>query len=267
MSYFLGVDGGNTKTIALVASADGTVLGAGRAGCGDIYTPDGPEAAFREVERAVGTALRHAGLQAADLLAGGFSMAGADWPEDYAFLMEGFQQRRFGRTITVVNDAIGAVRAGSLEGIGVAVVAGTGTAIGARAPGGRWWSTSFWQEEAGSRELSQRALRAVYRAELGIDPPTALTAPVLAFFGVATVEQLLHLLTARDHPRPSNLLHLTRILLDQAHEGDPAARRIVVERGQLLGDYALAAARQVGIVESSFPLVLAGGVLRHPSPC
>ncbi|MGH2541725.1 MAG: N-acetylglucosamine kinase [Ardenticatenaceae bacterium] len=266
MSYFLGVDGGNTKTIALIASADGTVLGAGRGGCGDIYNHDGPEAAFREVEHAVGTALRHAGLRANEILAGCFSMAGADWPEDYNFLLKTFDQRRFGRTITVVNDAIGAVRAGSPDGTGVAVVSGTGTAVGARAPDGRWWSSSFWQEQAGSLELSQRALRAVYRAELEIDPPTSLTPRVLAFFGVATVEEVLHLLTARDHPRPPNLLDLTRILLDEAHAGDPTARRIVVERGRLLGDYALAAARQVGIVESSFPLVLAGGVLRHPTP-
>ena len=37
MQYVLAVDGGNTKTIALVAALDGTILGAGRGGCGDIY--------------------------------------------------------------------------------------------------------------------------------------------------------------------------------------------------------------------------------------
>ena len=37
MSYVLGVDGGNTKTIALLALLDGTIVGSGRGGCGDIY--------------------------------------------------------------------------------------------------------------------------------------------------------------------------------------------------------------------------------------
>ena len=37
MHFVLGVDGGNTKTIALVASLNGAILGAGRGGCGDIY--------------------------------------------------------------------------------------------------------------------------------------------------------------------------------------------------------------------------------------
>src|SRR5205807_1808836 len=40
MESVLAVDGGNTKTIALVASLDGTILGAGRGGCGDIYAAE-----------------------------------------------------------------------------------------------------------------------------------------------------------------------------------------------------------------------------------
>src|SRR2546427_1300747 len=41
--------------------------------------------------------------------------------------------------------------------------------------------------------------------------------------------------------------------------------RVVQEHGKALGDYALAAARIVGIEGTAFTLVLAGGVLRHPS--
>src|SRR5436305_11603111 len=37
MQCVLAVDGGNTKTIAIVATLAGTILGAGRGGCGDIY--------------------------------------------------------------------------------------------------------------------------------------------------------------------------------------------------------------------------------------
>jgi len=40
----------------------------------------------------------------------------------------------------------------------------------------------------------------------------------------------------------------------------------VLEHGIGMGDYALATARRLGIAGTPFPLVLAGGVLRHPSP-
>ena len=43
------------------------------------------------------------------------------------------------------------------------------------------------------------------------------------------------------------------------------ARQIVLEHGRALGDYAVVAARFVGLEGTPFTLVLAGGVLRHPS--
>jgi len=57
----LGVDGGNTKTIAIVLTGEGAVLGTGRAGCGDIHNARGPEAAVAEITGAVRAALAESG--------------------------------------------------------------------------------------------------------------------------------------------------------------------------------------------------------------
>jgi N-acetylglucosamine kinase-like BadF-type ATPase len=266
MNLFLGVDGGNTKTLALVARDDGMVLGTGRAGCGDIYGATSLAAAIAEIEHAVDAALLEAGVQPAELNAGAFSLAGADWPEDFKLLKDAMHARGYGQSIMVVNDAMGALRAGSPDGTGVVVVCGTGAATGARHPDGRIWHSSFWQEPQGADELSRRALRAVYRAELGIDPPTLLTERILADFANDSVEAILHRMTGREIPRPENRRQLVRPLFDAADAGDLAARRIVVSHGQSLGDYAIAAARKVGLLDEHFTLVLTGGVLRHPSP-
>jgi N-acetylglucosamine kinase-like BadF-type ATPase len=266
MNLVLGVDGGNTKTLALIARADGVIIGTGRAGCGDIYGAPSPAVAIAEIERAIHAALSEAGIQPAELRAGAFSLAGADWPEDFRLLEDAMRAGSYGQNILVVNDAIGALRGGSPDGNGVAVACGTGAAIGARHPDGRIWHSSFWQEPQGAGELSTRALRAVYRAELGIDPPTALTERILAAFAARSVEAILHQLTARDVPRPENRRQLVRPLFDAAEAGDVTARGIVISHGKALGDYVIAAARQVGLLEAPFTLVLSGGVLRHPSP-
>jgi N-acetylglucosamine kinase-like BadF-type ATPase len=266
MDLVLGVDGGNTKTLALIARQDGVILGTGRAGCGDIYGAASPAAAILEIESAVREALAQAGISSTALEASAFSLAGADWPEDFNLLEDAMRVRGFGRRLVVVNDAMGALRAGSPDGTGVAVACGTGAAIGARHPDGRVWHSSFWQEAQGADELSSRALRAVYRAELGIDPPTALTGLILATFGAPDVEEILHQLTARDIPRPVYRRQLVRPLFEAADAGDATARQILISHGKALGDYAIAAARQVGLLEMPFPLVLTGGVLRHPSP-
>lgn len=274
MEYVLAVDGGNTKTIALVATLDGRIVGAGRAGCGDIYNAraagkTSEEAAFHNIEGAVNCALQAAQAGASDLAASAFGMAGADWPEDFAELQTAMEVRGFGRMILIQNDALGVLHAGTMKNTGVSLVCGTGSATGARGPDGRVWHSSFWQLNArGSVQLGGKMLDAVYWSALGIEQPTTLTGRVLDYFGMSSIEEVLHYRTSRMHRALRSLDHiggLTPLLLDEAEAGDSVAQRIVLEQGQMLGNVAMVAARRVGIEGTAFPLVLAGSVFRHPS--
>ncbi len=262
--FVLGLDTGNTKTIALVSTLAGEVKGFARRGCGDIYGTETREA-LRAIGEAGNEALRNAGVNASQLAATVLSAAGADWPEDFALIAEGAKTSGLGDAPIVFNDAIGGLRAGSPDGAGVVVACGSGAAVGARSQEGRIWHGSFWQGVQGAGELAEKTLHAVYRAELGIEPATALTEAVLRHFNASSVEDVLHRLTALGKPRP-NIRPLSRVLMNVADAGDPVAQRIVVEQGHGLGDYALVAARKTGQIDSPFYLVLIGGVLRHPSP-
>nr|BBH91884.1 N-acetylglucosamine kinase [Thermogemmatispora argillosa] len=273
----LAVDGGNTKTLALVATLDGQIRGYGRAGCGDIYhAPPGAEArehepaALQEIERAVETALKQAGSTPANLKAAIFNLAGADWPEDFALLEAAMRARGYGEQLLIQNDALGVLHAaciGSPTNSGVAVICGTGAATGARGPDGRTWHSSHWQDSVqGASQLGHRVLTAVFHAELGITPPTTLRERVLTYFGASSVEEVLHRLTARLPQQTRPIGGLAAALLDEAEAGDATARHLVTEHGSALGDFANVAARRVGLEGLPFPLVLAGGVLRHPSP-
>ena len=260
----LGVDGGNTKTVAVVAAADGTILGGARVlRTSDIYAVP-PDAAVAIHHQVADAALASAGLGRDDRpVSAAFSLAGADWPEDIALLERRLRPRWPGAT--VVNDAIGALRAAVPSGPGVVVVCGTGAATGARGPDGRTWHTSFWQEPQGGYELGVRALRAIYRADLGIDPPTQLTERILVATNEPSVESLLHHASGREVPERRDPASLAWIVLEAADAGDAAAVTIVTEQGIELGRTALAAARRVGIGPADpFGLALAGGVLRHP---
>jgi N-acetylglucosamine kinase-like BadF-type ATPase len=272
VSYVLAVDAGNTKTIALVSRRDGTILASARGGCGDIYNVFGrlgPDESARQalstVETTVGSALAEAGLSPESIEAAGFSMAGADWPEDLAFLHGAMAERGFGRQIRLVNDAIGALYAGTVDGIGVSLACGTGLAIGARAANGREWHSGFWIESSGAHVIGNEALRLVKRSYLGLDPPTSLTARLLAFLEVDSVAELLHALTARTSRKRQSPAALARLLLDEAAAGDAAAKHVVEQQGGVCAEYVLAAARQVGLEADPFVLSLSGGVMRHPS--
>lgn len=275
MAYVLAVDGGNTKTLALIADHRGVICGRGRSGSSDMYNTAAAalsgiptvDFALANIEAAVQQAVDAAHLRLIDLNASVFNLAGADWPEDYALLQSALQARGFGEHISVQNDAFGILHAESLENRGVAVVCGTGAATGARGYNGRVWQSSFWQQTQGSEHLSQQTMAAVLRSELGLEEPTTLTQRVLDLFCLPTIEEVLHTLTARQPATDgkARLERVTVLLLDEAEAGDRVARTIVQQHGQALGDYAAVAARRVGLAHLAFPLVLAGGVFHHPT--
>ncbi|HJP70842.1 MAG TPA: BadF/BadG/BcrA/BcrD ATPase family protein [Candidatus Limnocylindria bacterium] len=262
MSLILGVDGGNSKAIALVARTDGSVLGAARRlGAADIYA-EGPDAALAVTRAAVHEALARAEAGLRDIGQAVFSMAGADWPEDFALLTAALADDGFGGPVTVVNDAIGALAGAVPEGPAVVVSIGTGAATGARGADGALWHSSFWQAPQGAGELAHAALAAVVRSELGILPPAPLREALLAATGDADVEAALHRFTARSRLSASVIGPVVRALLTSAEEGDPVALAVVESHGTGLGEIAAAAARRVGIGEEAYALSFCGGLAR-----
>jgi len=264
MSWVLGVDGGNTKTLAAVAGADGRVRGLGRTGCSDIYNAASPAAAIETVAEAVSAALAQAGVESGALEAAVFSMAGADWPEDFA-LLDGELRRRLTLPVAplVVNDALGALRSGAPDWVGVAVVCGTYNAVGARRADGRVFHLGFWPDGAGGRHLGRLGLEAVYRADLGLAPATALTERALALYEARDPIALLHAFTRRGGLAESEQDRLSPTVLDVAEEGDPVARAIVLERGRVLGGQGRVAAERIGLPLAGTRVVLTGSVFAH----
>jgi N-acetylglucosamine kinase-like BadF-type ATPase len=260
----LGVDGGNSKTIALLARADGTIVGAGRAGASDHYVEPTPGAAYDEVAQAIRAALEAAGARTSQVVRAVLSLAGADWPEDCeAYRREISSRLGASAPFTVVNDALGALRGGTSDGVGVAVVCGTGTAVGARAADGRVWNVSFWAEPSYRFSLARGAVEATLEAELGIAEPTVLQQLVPAATGHRSVEELLRAMTLLGRTRPT-LSKAAVALLDAAELGDATAHRVIREVAHEMVRMARVSAQRAGL-DAATPVVLAGGLFRHAS--
>ncbi len=264
MTLFLAVDGGNSKTIALIARADGTIVGSARGATIDLYSTPTPAAATAEIARIVGVALAAAGASSSDVAGAMFALAGADWPEDYAYhhaTIPGTLGLRC--PVQVENDAIGALRTGTPDGVGVACVVGTGGAVGGRNAAGACWHLGFWPDGMGGRSLGRTAIRAVYREGIGLDAATTMTRPILREYGVASPLELLHAFKRRASPVDAeDTGRIAPIVMDAALAGDPVARRLVQLDGRRHGEAVAVVARHLGI-EGAYALVLAGGVLRH----
>jgi N-acetylglucosamine kinase-like BadF-type ATPase len=265
-TLLLGVDGGNTKTHALVTGADGTVLGTGDGGTADIHNST-PENGVNEIVLACREALERAAAGAADLAAAGFSLAGADYPEDFELLRTQLCARLgLVDDPVIVNDAVGALRCGTEDSVGVAAVLGTYCAVAGRNADGDLFHFGFWPDSTGAHTLGSDALAAIWRNMLDLGPSTSLTDRALERWSCADVEELLHAFTRIGGLPPSEPGRFADAVLDEAEAGDAVARDIVELVGRRLGDYARVCAARTGQLGSPFPLVLTGGVLRHPSP-
>jgi N-acetylglucosamine kinase-like BadF-type ATPase len=256
---YLGVDGGNTKTIALVCGSDGRIAGHARTGCSDVYSAPG-DFVVGEIERGALAAIEAAG--GGELACAYYSLAGADWPADIAFYEQELSRRIPARRTVVVNDAIGAIRCGPADGVGCSLVVGTGTALGARASDGGLWHVSWNAAPSFTIDLTRAVLDAAVRSELGLLPPSALSGRVAAAFGAADAIGAIERVTGRA-PRPPRV-SLGGLLLDCASEGDELAldrlHWVVRENAA----YLRVAARKSGLGEPT-PITLSGGVMRHPS--
>jgi len=261
------VDAGNTKTVALITTTDGEIIGAGRSGCGDIYGAASPDEAMHAVNEAVSAALQQAAISNSQLLSGGFSMAGADWPEDTQWLVAQMTAMGLGKSIVVMNDAIGGLFAGSPDGCGISVILGTGPAIGVRNSNGEFWHGGFWIHNLSSRDLLGEVYSAVIQAELGNTPSTSLTERILEISNEQKVEQWLHKITMRGSKHKFETGVVISALMDEAVVGDNIAVQIVKRYANKCAEFALAGARKVNIGMDGKPihLVLGGGMMRHPS--
>lgn len=261
--YYLGVDAGNSKTVALVGDAAGRVIGHGRSGNGDIYGAKSPESAVAAVLSAVRTALAQAGVER--VASAAFRLAGVDWPEDEAFWDERLKQLPELASYSIRNDGFAPIRCVEPSGVGVGIVSGTGPAVAARGVHGREWSMSFWAQDAlGAGGLVHQALRAVYLGHIGLGPATVLTDQLLAHFQRPDVEAMLHSFTGREESGPHRpVADAAPLVTAAAGAGDAVAQDIVRRQAERFADYGWAAARAVGFdVDSDpVPVALAGSVL------
>lgn len=262
----LGVDGGATKTVAIVADATGRVVGAGRSGSSDIHAAGDADIAIDRVADAARQALASAGVEGPLLAYAAFGLCGADWPEDMVLYREGLTARLgLGRVPVIVNDALGALRAGTPDGVGVSLVIGTGGAIGARGPAGATWFSGMRLEPSGALELGRIAYSRLIRGAYGGGPVPGFQAAALATHGVTTVEELVRAITARDGGTGDHgIARLAPVLLEAGHAGDRLARAAIDEHAAMLAGYVRAAAERVGFGDpGEVTLVVTGGVLRH----
>ena len=261
MRAVLGVDGGGSKTHALVADERGEVLGFASSGRSN-WEDTGLEAAGAALAEAIGGALAAAQVPPGALAASAFGLAGLDWDPDRPMLGALLDPLGLAGPRRLENDSFIALRAGASRPFGVVVIAGTGHVAAGRDPAGRTVRTlglgPMYGDFGSATDVAEEAVRAVADAYTGRGPATSLSRLLPPLAGCASAEQLLQRLSRGLVPLPE----AAPLVLQEAEAGDPACRQIVLHAGASLGESAAVVARRLGLGGQRFELVMAGGLFR-----
>lgn len=270
----VGVDGGGSKTHAVVLTLDGRLAGRG-GGPGSSPHFNGVPQSIEIVDAAVRTALAAASGAPGSVVQANVYLSGLDLPPEVDAYAKAAAALPWTPAGTVVdNDLYALLRTGTEAPDAIAVVCGTGiNAIGVRAArDGEPAATVRFAalgpisgDWGGGSGLGEEALWHAARAEDGRGPDTALRDAVLAEMGVATVAEL----TEDIHfarRSISDLSVLAPAVVAAAVDGDPIAIGIIDRQAGEVVAFARASLTRLGMLDREVPVVLGGGVIRAGDP-
>lgn len=259
----LGVDGGGTKTDAVLVDTTGLVVARARGGPSN-YQDVGRHAAEGEWAELV----RSLSDQAeGEVVASAWGLSGCDRPRDeeilHAVLAKVDPAPAAGRDL--VNDTFLILSAGSATGSGVAVVSGTGSnCVGIGFDGTRTriggLAYEFGDGASGS-DIGRDGLRAAFRGEDGRGPRTLLTELLRDTYHLDRLDDIVDLYIADAEERATPGL-IAPLVFDAATMGDLVATRILEDAGRELALSVNILASRLFPRSASFPLVLGGSVLQ-----
>jgi N-acetylglucosamine kinase-like BadF-type ATPase len=257
----LGIDAGGTKTVALLATADGRIVAEGRAGAANLRT-DGELAVEKALHAVIDQVLEGRSSRPGAACLG---MAGVDRQDDAGTIRAVMRRLGFRERTLIVNDALIALVAGAGEPFGIVIVAGTGSiaygvnAAGLAARSGGWGPVLA--DEGSGYWIGRRALVAVMRQADGRGPRTALTPLVLEHLELSQPDDLVS--EVYEGPERRRVVASLGPIVERARaNGDPVAGEILREASQELVAATASVIRQLGMRGEVFPTVLAGGMFR-----
>ena len=263
MPVFLGIDGGQSSTTALIGDESGLIRGWGIGGpCNHAGKAEGRARLTRAITDSVTEACTRANLDVASVTFDAACVGMSGGPEDKAAIVAEFV--RAGRMV-MTDDAVIALAGATAGGPGIIVIAGTGSIAYGRNADGRaaraaGWGYIFGDEGSGF-DITRQALRAALRYEEGWGPPTSLYRVLLEATGSRSANEVLHRFYADDWPR-SRVATLAKLVDWAARQGDAVARDILLTEGQHLATMAGSVRRQLWDAAATVEVSYIGGVFR-----
>ena len=259
-NYFLGIEGGGTRTTAAVSGPEGRILGRAEAGPSNPFNVS-LEQAKRAILGASGDALRRAKIRRPSLDTVCLGLSGIDRPAIRNPLGRWIRRALPARRHLLEIDAAVSLYAAVGELPGILVVAGTGSIAYGRDSRGRRGRAGGWgsaYDDAGSGfDIGRKAILASLHAFDERGPKTALSSRLCRRLRLRDISQIVNRRLSA-----TEIASLFPLVTAAAQQGDRVAQRLLQEAGVELAEMALAVVRQLGWSQGDPTVAASGGVFR-----
>jgi N-acetylglucosamine kinase-like BadF-type ATPase len=264
----LAVDAGGTSSRAALSNSDGTIVGYAEGGpCN--YQSIGLRQALANLTSVLQrlTDPSNQGLVVEQAVIG---IAGLDTSRDRAIIEELVQKALLGarihsKTVTVHNDGMMTLLGSVGDGSAVLVSSGTGSIVLGKTKDGRQTRVGGWGHRIGDDgsgfAIGQAALRHVFRAVDGCDPPSGIQDALLKELQLDSVADLMAWIYS-DSYSVDRVAGLAPVVFQLAHARDETAFRILRQAGNDLASACSVAIEHLGLDDEPFDLVIAGSILQ-----
>jgi glucosamine kinase len=261
-SFFLGIDGGGSKTIAVIVDASGNELGRGQADSSN-YSVVGHQRAISHIHIATQEARQAAGIDET-LNTAWLGLAGIDSPNEHQLIFPHVQS--VAQKVHLTNDA-DLVLSALDDLVGIALIAGTGSITLGRDRHGASGRSGGWGyiigDEGSGYDMGRKALQAAVRAADGRGEETMLLDYILQHWHISDANGILN--EVYQHTDNAKIARLSSLVFTAARAGDHMAQQIVQYAANELALAVIALSKQLDFIGIPLPLALGGGLLLHES--
>ena len=258
--FVVGVDGGGSKTVALIADESGRIHGRGESGSSNYHNV-GADAAGGAIKKAVKEAQIQAGLGGKFLSTSVVALAAIDCSNDKKIAQRFVQKTSIARKNFVVHDSIAAIYASTRGEPGVIVNSGTGSVAAGINRHGQYARAGGWgyilDDEGSGYDIGRKGLNYAFKSLDGRVPATKLVTIFKRFFGVKNLEDALERIYT-DGLTVEEIAHLAPFVSKAAHN-DQVSRQIVRAAGVELAKLVCAVSRQLRMTNERFTVTIVGG--------
>jgi len=259
---YIGFDGGGTKTACIIGDSKGTIIAAAEGSSTNLKSRP-PEKVREAIHHLLDELLQLKDIHRNQIKGVFVSTAGGDRDEDRKRWKQWIHEYGIKPDqLTVANDAVAALAAGTNTKNGIVLIAGTGSiaysitnrmAKPSRIGG---WGYLIGDEGSGF-DIGNRALRMIMRSHDGRDAKREkLTGFILEQIGLESPEQLITFIYEDPYPRKL-IASIAKHVVSLAEQGEPNAEAIIQHAIWELFELVAPIIRQESC---NYPLVLSGGL-------